>query len=111
MAPPDLARNAPRLDVLHPVEERRLPLRGHELGLALAHRLDCRLGQCLRVDIPLIGEIGLDHGAGTVAVRHDVRRRLDLVEQPGFLQPLDDSLARREAIEAVQAQRRVKVGR
>ena len=43
MAPPDLPRDAPGLDVLHPVEERRLPLRRHERSLAFAHRGDRRL--------------------------------------------------------------------
>ena len=34
MAPPELARDAPRLDVLHPVEIGLLPVLRHELGLA-----------------------------------------------------------------------------
>ena len=86
-------------------------MRRHERGLALAHRFDRRFGQRFGVDVPLIGEIGLEHGAGTIAVRHDVRRRFDLVDEPVLFQPLDNSLARREAIEAVQGERRGKVGR
>ena len=81
MAPPDLPRDAPGLDVLHPVEERRFPLRRHEHGFALAHGGDRRLRQRLGVDVPLIGEKRLEHGAGAVAVRHDMRRRLDLVDE------------------------------
>ena len=86
MAPPDLARDAPGLDIVHPIEERRLPLRRHEHGLALAHRGDRRLRQRLGVDVPLIGEKRLEHRAGAVAVRHHMRRRLDLVEKPGGFQ-------------------------
>ena len=110
MPPPDLARDAPRLDVLHPVVEGRFPLRRHEHGLAPAHRLDRRLRQRLGVDIPLVGEKRLDHCAGAVAVRHGVRGRLDLVEQPARLQMLDDALSRREAVEAVQRQRLIELG-
>ena len=60
MTPPDLPRNAPRLDVLHPIEERRFPLCWHEHGAARAHRFDRRLRERLGVDVPLIGEIRLD---------------------------------------------------
>ena len=37
VAPPELARNAPGLDVAHPIEVRRLPMRRDERGLA-SHR-------------------------------------------------------------------------
>ena len=40
MPPPQLPRHAPRLDVLHPVEEGLLPRLGHDLDRARAHRLD-----------------------------------------------------------------------
>ena len=66
---------------------------------------DRGLRQRLGVDVPLIGEERLQHGAGTVAVRHDVRCRLDLVEETSGFQPFDDFLPRREAVEAVQRQR------
>ena len=105
MAPPDLPRNAPGLDVLHPVEEGRFPLLRHEHGLALAHRRDRRLRQRLGVDVPLIGEERLEHRAGAVAVRHDVLRRLDLVDQPRRFQPLDNLLARRLKRSSARCQR------
>ncbi len=51
MAPPDLARDAPGLDVAHPVEIGVLPVLGHEARCApLFHRLDRRLGQGRGVD-------------------------------------------------------------
>ena len=83
MAPPELARDAPRLDVLHPVEIGLLPVLRHEVGLALAHRGDGVDRQRLGVDVPLVGEERLDHHVGAVAVRHHVRVRLDLVDQAG----------------------------
>src|SRR6202012_588909 len=60
MPPPELARNAPRLDVLEPVEVGLLPALRHELSLAPADRVNRRTSQRLGVDIPLIGEPGLD---------------------------------------------------
>src|SRR5664279_5970221 len=53
MAPPKLARDAPRLDVFHPVEIGRFPIFWNEFGLALAHGDDGRLGHLLGVDVPL----------------------------------------------------------
>ena len=44
-------------------------------------------------------------------MRHHVGVRLDLASRPARLEALDDVLARREAVEAVQRQRRVELGR
>ena len=101
MAPPELARNAPRLDVLEPVEIGLLPGLRHELGLALAHGRDRRLGERLGVDVPLVGEPGLDDHVRAVAVRHRVRMRLDLGQKPGERHHLDDPASRDEAVLAV----------
>ena len=43
-------------------------------------------------------------------MRHDVRVRLDLLDQPFLFQPRDDLLARGEAIHAVHRQRLVEIG-
>ena len=80
VTPPQLARDAPWLDVFHPVEIGRLPVLRHEVGLALAHGGDCRLGQFCCVDVPLLGQIRLDHHVGAVAVRHRIGDGLDLVD-------------------------------
>ena len=56
----------------------------------------------LGVDIPLVGQIGLDDDAGAIAMRHHVRVRLDLLEEAEILQPRHDLLARGEAVDAVQ---------
>src|SRR5690606_955762 len=66
MAPPELARDAPGLDVLHPVEIGLFPMLRHELGPPGPHRLDRRPGQDLGVDIPLVGEERLDRNTAPV---------------------------------------------
>ena len=81
MAPPKLARNAPRLNIAHPGEEGVLPLPRHEHGLAGLHRLDRRLGQGAGVAIPLGGQQRLDRDAATVAMRYLIDVRLNPVEQ------------------------------
>ena len=81
MAPPELARDAPGLDVPHPLEVGLFPVARLEDGAAVLHRLDGRPGQGLGVHVPLVGEIGLDHDPGAIAVRHGVAHRLDAPEQ------------------------------
>ena len=113
MAPPELARDAPGLDVLHPVEIGLLPVLRHEPGAAGLHRGDRRRGELLGVDVPLVGEERLDRHVAAVAVRDHVGVRLDLLDEARRLEPLDDPLARREAVDAVQvaASRRVRASR
>ena len=62
-------RNAPRLDVFHPVEEGLLPAFGDDLDPPVAHRLHRRLRQLLGIDVPLVGQPRLDHHAAAVAER------------------------------------------
>ncbi len=73
VAPPELARNAPGLDVLHPLEIGLLPVLRNEAWSALAHRRDRRFRERLGVDIPLVGEARLDRHAAAVAMRHRMR--------------------------------------
>ena len=102
MAPPQLPRNAPGLDVLHPLEVGLFPVLRHEHGRARSHRRDRRLRHGLGVDVPLVGQIGFDHHAGAIAVRHHVRVRLDPLQETEILQPRHDLLARSEAVDIVQ---------
>src|SRR3546814_1559723 len=48
--PPELARNAPRLDILHPVEESLFPRLGHDIDSAVAHGLHGRLREGFGVE-------------------------------------------------------------
>ena len=57
MAPPELARDAPVLDVAHPVEVRLRPVLGDEADAAGFDGRDRRLGERLDLHEPLVGEI------------------------------------------------------
>ena len=109
MPPPELARDAPGLDVAHPFEEGVLPALRHEDRAAALDRGDRRLGERLGVDVPLVGEPGLEHGAGAVAMRHHQGVRLDALDQALRLQIGDDALARLEAVKAAIGLGRVVV--
>jgi hypothetical protein len=75
VAPPELARDAPGLDVLHPVVVGILPVVRHEFGHAVAHRRDRGSGQGLGIDEPLVSQHRLDHHLRAVAIgRHDFFR-------------------------------------
>ena len=60
VSPPELAGNAPGLNVFHPVVIGLFPILRDEFGLALFHCGDGRLGHRLGVDIPLIRHPRLD---------------------------------------------------
>src|SRR3546814_15727568 len=62
--PPELARNAPRLDILHPVEESLFPRLGHDIDSAVATGLHGRLREGFGVDIPLGGQDRKSVGEG-----------------------------------------------
>src|SRR5205823_9097336 len=79
MAPPQLPRDTPGLDVAHPLEERVLPLPRHELSAAALDRLDRGFRQLAGVAVPLVGQPGLDHDTGAVVMRHRQNVVLDLV--------------------------------
>ncbi len=102
MAPPELARHAPGLDVFKPFKIGLLPIFRHEIGAAVAHGGQRRLRQRLGVDIPLIGEARLQHRVRAVAVRHGVDIVDDLREQPALVHHRHDARARLEAVEAVE---------
>ena len=68
VAPPELARDAPVADVLHPVVVRLASTpRGTIRDAAVAHRLDRGLGQRLHADVPLLGDERLHHRLAAVA--------------------------------------------
>jgi hypothetical protein len=108
--PPELARYAPGLDVLEPLEVGLLPALGDDASVAFAHRREGALGERLHVDVPLVGEIGLDRHVGAVAMRDHVDVRLDLLEVAVFFQERDDALTRLEAVEPIECEHRVEIG-
>ncbi|MCY1511052.1 hypothetical protein D9M68_454460 [compost metagenome] len=116
MAPPELARNRPVLDVLHPVVVGVDPVLGHEAHLARLHHVDGLLRDRLAVGagarhghVPLVGEHRLDHGARARAARHHEAVLLHLDQQAQRLEVGHDGLARHEAVHAPVFFRRVVV--
>src|SRR5437764_14728029 len=73
MTPPKLAGDTPGLDILHPLEIGLFPVLRHEVRCATPHRLACRLRNRVGVDIPLVGQKGLDDDARAIALRPPVR--------------------------------------
>ena len=81
MAPPELARDAPVADVVHPIVVSLDPVLRDELDAAIVHRLDGLLGQRLRLDEPLRGDQRLDDGLAAIAVAQVELVVLDLFQQ------------------------------
>ena len=67
MPPPELAADAPGLDVAHPLVIRLRPVLGHELRLAALDGGNRRLRKGCCVYIPLVRQIGLDDDLAAVA--------------------------------------------
>ncbi len=101
VAPPELARDAPGLDVPQPLEVGLLPVARRDDRAALLHRLQRRLGQGGGVHVPLVGQVGLyDDQLGLLVVGQHQAVVLDSVEQAQGLQVGDHALAGHEAVEA-----------
>ena len=110
--PPELAADAPVLDVPHPGEEQVGVLGGHELHFAAAHRGHRGLGEGRDFHEPLVGQPGFDGRSGAVAPGHRQPVLLYAFEQPQAVQVGDDALARLEPIQApVSVRRRLADGR
>ena len=102
MAPPELAADAPILDVLQPVLVNRFPALGTKTNRARwtdrgARFLDPRIFQK-----PLLAQPRLDRDAGALAEAHRALMRLLFREQPALGEHFGRFLARGEAIEAVE---------
>ena len=72
MAPPQLARDAPVVDVAHPLEVRLGVLFGRKADVALLHRGNGLVGERLNPDKPLRREQRLNHGLAAVALADGV---------------------------------------
>ena len=94
VTPPELTRNAPILDVFHPVEVDLFKACRNKLGFAVAHRFDGGLGERLHANEPLLGDHRLDRGVAAVAGAHVVGMLLDLLELTERLQIGDDRFSR-----------------
>ena len=119
MAPPELAADAPVLDIVHPLVVGIDPVFGHELHRAALHRVNGFLGdgsaRWVRVadfvhrDKPLVGQHGLHDLPGAGANRQHHFVRLDLQHQAQDFQVTVDGLARGKTIHALVGRRPVLV--
>ena len=106
MPPPQLPRNAPVADVVHPFEIRLRPIRRDERDAPVLHRRDRRLGQRLHLHPPLLRHQRLHHRLAAMAFADAELVRLDLFQQPELLQLRDHLLARLIAVEPRELARR-----
>ena len=83
MSPPQLAADAPVLDVLQPVLVRVLVLGGIELQLVVHDGRQGHVGKVLHLEEPLHGELRLDGHVGTLGEAHLVGVGLHLLQQAG----------------------------
>ena len=92
--PPQLARDAPVVDVAHPLEVGLGPVLRDEADITVFHGGDGRVGQGLDFYVPLVGEVRFDHCAGTVAARDHQGVVLDFLHQIQGFKVLDHLPAR-----------------
>ena len=119
VAPPQLARDAPVLDVVHPLVVGVDPVLRHEAHRARLHGVDRLLrdrlaGRVLVAHLahrhePLVGQHGLDDLARALAARHHELVLLRFHQQAQRFQVGDHLLAGHEAVEAAVFGRRVVV--
>ena len=93
VAPPQLAADAPILEVLHPGGVGLRPARGVEGDLAGFDGVKRRPLELIDGHKPLLGQPRLKRGVATVAVHDGVVVVLDVIEQIMLLKPLNDGLA------------------
>ena len=102
MAPPELTRDAPVPDVLHPGGVLLAAALGDEPQPVAVVRLQRRRGEGLHLHEPLIGQTRLDYRVTAVAVPDRVAVTVDSVEQAERLELLHHQPARLEAIETAE---------
>ena len=99
MSPPQLARDAPVVDVVHPVQIDLAIIFRNDRDLAALHRFDGAVGQRLDLDEPLLGQARLDHRPAAIALAERERVILFSNQEALFLQIGHHALARFEAVE------------
>ena len=109
MSPPQLAADAPVLDVAHPGEIGVFPLLRHELDGAVLDGGNGRFGQLPGIDVPLVGQVGFYYHPGAVPAGYPQTMGLDLVHQAQGLQVRDHAPARLEAIQPPVGCRRLLI--
>jgi hypothetical protein len=100
VAPPELTRDAPVADVVHPFEVGLRPVLRHDLDAAGFDGGDRLFGERLHADEPLLRDQRLDDGFAAVALSDGKDVGLDLDEDAGGFEIGDDAAASLEAVEA-----------
>ena len=93
MPPPDLARDAPVLDVPHPLEVSVLPTLWNKLHLAVLHDFDRGLGKRSGLHKPLGRKIRLNNSFAAVALAYGVRMVIGLDHEAPLLEQFDHHTA------------------
>ena len=93
VAPPELARDAPVLEVLHPGGVGVGPAGRVEGHAAVAHGVERGPLELVHGDEPLLGEPGLERLVAAVAVHDGVVVLVHVVKKAVFLEPGEDGLA------------------
>src|SRR5579862_2824719 len=93
MPPPQLARDAPIVDVVHPVEINLSVIFRNDGDLAAFDGLDCFLRERLNFYEPLLGETRFDHGSATIAFTERERVIFFSDKKSLLLQIGEDALA------------------
>ncbi len=100
VSPPQLAADAPVLDVLQPVAVGVLVFRRIELQLVVHHRRQGHVGKMPHLQEPLHRQLRLDGHIRALAEAHLVDIRLDLLHQSAALEVGLDLTAHVEAVHA-----------
>ena len=100
MTPPQLAADAPVLQVFHPVAISVDPVARHEAHVAVVGQLQAAFAQRVHLHEPLVGQVRLDHLAGAVAFGYLQLVRLGFDQQAFVFQVCKDLLAGFVAVEA-----------
>ena len=111
VSPPELAADAPVVDVLEPLAVAAHEFLGIELDFAVQHGLECDLGQMRHTDIPLLAQTRLHGRIGvTLRIAHLVEVVFHFLHQAGGFQVLRNQLAHHVAVEADVERRLVADG-
>ena len=98
MSPPQLARNAPVINVLHPVQINLPVVFRNDRDLAALDRRNRAVGQRLDLDEPLLGEPRFNHRSAAVALAQSKSMVLLAHQKSLLLQIGQHTLARFVAI-------------
>ena len=101
MPPPELAGDAPIADVFEPLDIGLGETLRHELDLAALYGLDCRLGQRVHLDEPLLGNERLNRAMAARTMADSMLMLLDRNEDAEFLELLDQGFAALIAVHAL----------